>query len=193
MKSITLETPQFIKLAQLVDDRITHFPIHLGMHCWQRALLAIAALQIKLPAKAFATSVVTPWNQQTLRSILDSQLAPQTSARILALVQTCGYDAWSAYDPVALSTQLGGALRRPPAERTEQNKAKAFSYGAYRALLDFFPKPDQQTSSRSFMRSLGFDPDDDSTDTTTPAGIGNVAAAAILASPVRTAPVNWQI
>ncbi len=163
------------------------------MRCWQRALLALAALQLTLPKRAFATPVIAHWNEQTLRSILDAYLAPQSAARIIAVVQVCGYDALSAYDAVALSTQLGGSLRRPPEEWTEENKAKAFSYGAYRALLDFFPKFEQETRLRNFMSRLGYDPDDNSTDPTTPAGIGNVAAAAVLESAVRTAPVRWVI
>jgi hypothetical protein len=156
-------------------------------------LLAVTVLQLKLRARASGTSVVTLWIDQTLACNLDTYLAPQTIAHLLAIVQTCGYDAWSAYDAIAIGTQLGGSLRRPAAERTEANKAKAFSYGAYRALLDFFPQPEQQTEIRIFMASLGYDPDDDSTDTTTPAGIGNVAAAAVLASAIRRAPVIWEI
>ncbi len=153
----------------------------------------MTVLQLKLRARAITTSVVTQWNDQTLECILDTDLAPQTVARMLAIVQTCGYDAWSAYDSVAIGTQLGGSLRRPAEERTEENKTKAFSYGAYRALLDLFPQSDRQTNIRHFMDSLGYDPDDDSTDPTTPAGIGNVAAAAVLASAIRTAPVIWEI
>lgn len=163
------------------------------MRCWQRALLALAALQLTLPRRAFTTPVIARWNEQTLRSILDAYLAPQSSARIITVVQTCGYDALSAYDAVALSTQLGASLRRPREEWTEENKAKAFSFGAYRALLDFFPKFESKMRIRNFMSSLGYDPDDDSTDTTTPAGIGNIAAAAVLESVVRTAPVSWVI
>lgn len=153
----------------------------------------MTVLQLKLRAKARGTSVVTLWIDQTLQSMLNTDLAPQTIARMLAIVQTCGYDAWSAYDSVTLGTQLGGSLRRPPAERTEENKSKAFSYGAYRALLDLFPQPERETEVRDLMTSLGYDPDDESTDTTTPAGIGNVAAAAVLASAIRTAPMIWEI
>lgn len=163
------------------------------MRCWQRALLALAALQLTLPKRAFALPVIALWTEQTLRSILDASLAPQSAARIITVVQVCGYDALSAYDAIALSTQLGGSLRRPPEERTEENKAHAFSYGAYRALLDFFPKFEHEMRLRNCMSRLGYDPDDDSTDTTTPAGIGNVAAAAVLASVIKTAPVTWVI
>ncbi len=163
------------------------------MRCWQRALLALAALQLTLPKRAFALPVIALWNEQTLRSVLDAYLAPQSAARIITVVQVSGYDALSAYDELALSTQTGGSLRRPPEERTEENKAQAFSYGAYRALLDFFPEFEQEMRLRNFMSRLGYDPDDDSTDTTTPAGIGNVAAAAVLASVIKTAPVIWVI
>jgi len=49
------------------------------------------------------------------------------------------YDSWAAYDNRATGTQLGGALRRPPEERTIANKQEAVSYAAYSALGDLFP------------------------------------------------------
>ena len=81
------------------------------------------------------------------------------------------YDAWVAYDEHAIATQLSGALRRPAAERTIANKQEAISYAAYRALVDVLP-----VDSNSVYR----DPDNKSTDIETPAGIGNVACAAVL-------------
>ncbi len=191
MTTTTL-APSPPNLTHPAVDPFERWPTHLGMRCWQRSLLALAALQLKLPAKAFATPVVTRWNEQTLQSILAAH-PPQTVARILAIVQTCGYDAWSAYDAVAIGTQLGGSLRRPPLERTAENKAEAFSYGAYRALLDLFPEFNQRKKTREFMVSLGYDPDNTSTDTATAAGIGNVTAAAVLSSVFRTALVRWVI
>jgi len=101
------------------------------------------------------------------------------SARALAIVHTCMYDAWAAYDERAVGTQLGGALRRPPNERTEANKQRAISYAAYRALTDVLPA-DTESAYKPLMRELGYDPNDHSTDIETPAGIGNVACAAVL-------------
>ena len=60
-------------------------------------------------------------------------------SRALAIVHTCIYDAWAAYDERAIGTELKGALRRPPAERTLANKEEAISYAAYRALVDVMP------------------------------------------------------
>lgn len=90
------------------------------------------------------------------------------------------FDAWAAYDDRAVGTTFGGALRRPPAERTLANKEKAISYASYRALCGALPE--HAAYLRERMAALGFDPDDASDDTTTPQGIGNVVAAAVLAS-----------
>jgi hypothetical protein len=58
------------------------------------------------------------------------------AARASAIVHTCMYDAWAAYDEKAIGTQLRGALRRPSVERILANKERAISYAAYRALVD---------------------------------------------------------
>ena len=99
-------------------------------------------------------------------------------ARALAIVATCQFDAWAAYDRKAVGTMLGGSLRRPPHERTLANKKEAISFGAYRAAVDLFPAG--KASFDSLMQNLGYDPSNTSTDTTTPAGIGNVACQAVL-------------
>jgi hypothetical protein len=51
-------------------------------------------------------------------------------ARALAVCHTCVFDAWAAYDRVAVGTRLGGELRRPPRERTLANKSKAISFAS---------------------------------------------------------------
>jgi hypothetical protein len=76
-----------------------------------------------------------------------------------------------------LGTRLGNTLRAP-APRKPADEAKAASYAAYRALLDLFPA--QSATFASLMTTLSYDPTDTTTDTTTSAGIGNVAAKAVL-------------
>ena len=125
------------------------------------------------------TSAVNQWNNATLQGIRDAKLGAPVIARALAVVHTCMYDAWAAYDERAVGTQLAGALRRPSPERTLSNKEKAISYAAYRALADVMPV-DTKSVYRPLMQQLGYDPDDASTDIETPAGIGNVACAAVL-------------
>jgi hypothetical protein len=100
-------------------------------------------------------------------------------ARALAIVHTCAYDAWAAYDRRAVGTRLGAALRRPAHERTQSNKEIAISFAAYRAAVDVFPG-DKASVFDPLMRSLGLDPHNTTSDPTTAVGIGNIAARAVL-------------
>ncbi len=67
-------------------------------------------------------SIVLRWNQAAPQGVRDSKLGPPTVARALAIVHTCAYEVWAAYDHRAIGTCLGHALRRPPRERTLANK-----------------------------------------------------------------------
>ena len=135
-----------------------------------------------LPTTCFSLksgSVLSNWSSSADTAIRDNRTPAPLAARTLAIMHTCMYDAWAAYDEHAVGTQLAGALRRPAAERTEENKEKAISYAAYRALSDLLPA-DTDSVYKPLMRQLGYDPNDNSTDIETPAGIGNVACAAVL-------------
>ena len=90
-------------------------------------------------ASAPPADLSVQWNTATLQGIRDAKLGAPVVARALAIVHTCMYDAWAAYDERAVGTQLRDALRRPDSERTLANKAQAISYAAYRALADVLP------------------------------------------------------
>ena len=134
---------------------------------------------------ATATAPLAPdnlaiqWNNVLLRVFQDSNTAPTISARALGVLHTSMFDAWAAYDTKAVGTQLGGQLRRPVAEQTIENKNVAVSYAAYRTLIDLFPT--QRSQYDALMASLNLDTSNTSTDPSTPAGVGNAAAAANLA------------
>lgn len=119
------------------------------------------------------------WNETALEAVSNGSLGPPMVARALAIVHTAMYDAWAAYDEVSVGTRLGGSLRRPPEERTPANRVEAVSYAAYRALVDLYP--DQAELFDARMADLGLDPAERTEDPSTPAGVGNVAAAAVLA------------
>lgn len=125
------------------------------------------------------SNVVIQWNQAALQGVRDSKLGPPMVARALAIVHTCIYDAWAAYDERALGTQSGSSLRRPRSERTLAGKNQAISFAAYRASVDLFESDDQKVF-RPLMEQLGYNPDDTSRDTRTPTGVGNVACEAVL-------------
>ncbi|PSB30088.1 DUF6851 domain-containing protein [Chlorogloea sp. CCALA 695] len=146
--------------------------------------VAVISLFLTNSVKAASLSVgesrneIILWNEVALQAVRDTRSAPTITARALAIMHTGIYDAWSAYDSVAIGTMLGDTLQRPEAENTLDNKAEASSYAAYQTLVDLFPS--QANQFNQVMTSLGYDPNNTSTDTSTPAGIGNVAAQALL-------------
>ena len=144
------------------------------------ALLAPGAALARRAGRAEPVeNVVLQWNDALLQGVRDSKLGPPMVARALAVAHTCMYDAWAAYDRVAVGTRLGGALRRPARERRFDNKVAAVSVAAYRAAVDLFPG-DRGSVFEPLLASLGVDPGDDSTDPSEPVGIGNLAAQAVL-------------
>ena len=103
------------------------------------------------------------------------RIGPPMVARSLAILHTAIFDAWAVYDAVAIPTQI-----RFPRQIAESDAVKiaAMSQAAYRVLVDQFP-----TEVATFdlaMTSLGLVPST-SEDASTPEGIGNLAAQAILA------------
>ena len=118
--------------------------------------------------------------EATAREVDRNGARPTVLSRTLVVAMTAMYDAWAAYDAKALGTQLGGRLRRPAAERTDANKRKALAYATYRALVDVYPQDTEWIAAQ--MRAYGFDPADASIDTRTPQGVGNTAAAAVIAA-----------
>lgn len=103
---------------------------------------------------------------------------PTIISREMAIAMTAMYDAWAAYDGRAVGTRLGASLRRPPEERTVRNKSTAIAHAVYRALLYSYPEDAAWLAEQ--MRAEGGDPADDSADVSTPQGIGNTAAAAVI-------------
>jgi hypothetical protein len=141
------------------------------------AVLTIIATAVMVNTATAQDNVVLQWNNAVLHGIRSVRTAPTVAARTLAIVHTCMYDAWAAYDPVAVGT-TAGALRQPSSDLTPENKAIAVSYAAHRALTDLFPS--ESNTFRQLMLSLHLDPDDQSTDAAGPAGVGNAACAAVL-------------
>lgn len=91
---------------------------------------------------------------------------------------------------------LGGTLRRPAAERTAANKAKAIGHATYRALLYLLPEDEKWI--REVARAKGLDPFEATTDPATPVGVGGnphptldpPAAFHFRARKTRTAPTR---
>lgn len=156
----------------------------LGALMIMRCFVVVLTLLILYPGAIEAQpkpsgNVVLRWNEVALDAIRTTRTSPPIAARALAITHTCIFDAWAAYDDEAIGTRLGGTLRRPKSERNVAEKEKAISFAAYTALVDLFPSQ-KTTLFDNAMKSLGYEPADVSSDTTTPSGIGNVACQAVL-------------
>ena len=131
------------------------------------------------PPEPVRTKAVVGWNTVVLNAVRAARAVPPVAARALAIVHTAMYNAWAAYDPVALSTIAPGSmLRRPVAEHTADNTLKAISFAAYAALVDLFPT--QQAVFDAQMALLGYKPSEASPDFTLPQGVGTIAARTLL-------------
>jgi hypothetical protein len=141
---------------------------------------ALPQLAAVVSPSAAADNIVIQWDKVTLQAIRVTKPGPPQVARMLAIVDTCMFDAWAAYDRRAVGTFFGGFLRQPRSARSEANKQKAISYAAYRALVDLFPT--EKTAFDLKMAELGYDPNDTQQSPFNPAGIGNLSSAAIIAT-----------
>jgi hypothetical protein len=103
---------------------------------------------------------------------------PTIISRQMVIPMTAMYDAWAAYDERAVGTRLGDTLRRPAAERTQQNKEIAIAHAMYLTLVDLFPGDAVFIAGQ--MRAMGQDPSDVGDGPTSPQQIGRKAAQAVL-------------
>lgn len=127
---------------------------------------------------ASMAGTVLGWNRLALLAIRKAQPSPAPAARTLAVLHTCMYNAWAAYDHTARQTAHGVAVRLPAAERRADSRAAAMSHAAWRILYDMFPA--QRAAFDDRMAGLGLDPAAGG-GLLSPAGIGRGQAAAMRA------------
>lgn len=141
-----------------------------------------AGAAVTLPANA--ATVVSDWIGLALEAVEqvpntgDPVTGPTSASRAYGILGTAMYDAWSAYEMTPISTLLGDSWQRPSQENTVANKVEAVSYAAYGVLSELFPN--QVDTFRGQMLDLGFNPDNNTTDTTAAAGIGNRMAETLM-------------
>lgn len=123
------------------------------------------------------------WNQLALEAIKLTKTAAPLAARALAMVHTAMYDAWSVYDKCSISTTTAKYIKIKGSECTAEHIRKAFSYAAYRVLMDLFwlelPSTDKNMF-RDLMCECDYDPDDPSMEISKPQGIGNLVARLVI-------------
>ncbi len=138
--------------------------------------VAVSLILMMQASTASAASIVTEWLDQALPYAQEVAWEPTVGSRFLAILHTAMYDAWTAYDPIAVGVVAGTALKGQGGADNEANKREAISHAAFTVLRTFAPQHQRALIER--MQELGYDPNAD----TLPAEVGRRAAAAVLAN-----------
>jgi hypothetical protein len=158
------------------------------LFCWLLALgLAMTVPQSAPSARAIvfdfasgnsAIEVIIPAVIPALFQTTSLNDAPMI-LRHTVIITNAWFDAIAPYHPTAVGvySQLG---RRPASEAVDNTNLNiAMLYASYHVLTSLMPR--FAANWRAMLESVALDPDNASTDTTTPVGIGNVAGQRVAA------------
>ncbi len=107
------------------------------------------------PLAAPQVKAVAGWTRTALQAVRTVKPGPPMVARSLAVLHTCMYNAWTAFDDTAQATR-GQSIKLPASARGAANKTAALCQAAYTALVDQFPS--QKPAFDAYLASLGFQP-----------------------------------
>ncbi len=124
-------------------------------------------------------TTATQWNSTMIDGVRATKMGPPMVSRAMAIANTAAFDAWAPYHSTAVATQAGGTARIASGNSANVEKSVAVSYAMYRTLVDLMPTEKARFDSQ--MAQLGLEIGVTAQDST-PAGIGNAAAARVLAA-----------
>lgn len=145
------------------------------------ALTTLMLLAIAFPGRS-EPSVARVWDEEILAAIRIDLPHPPAHARNLFHLSVAMYDAWAAYDP-----QAAGYLyhEKHPTPDVDAAQRAAVSYAAYRILRERYALSRGAATTLPTLdrrlTALGYDPTQESTDPSTPIGVGNRVAALVSA------------
>ncbi len=134
-----------------------------------------ACLILSTALQAATHSIARIWDDRALAAIRVDTPHPPAQARNLFSLSVCMYDAWAAYDT---NGAIGYVYRgKHIAPDIAAARREAISYAAYRIMRErhFYSRTATNTlaADDALMTSLGYDTNNVSRDTSTPAGVGN--------------------
>ena len=125
-------------------------------------------------------SIARVWDEEILAAIRIDLPNPPVHARNLFHLSVAMYDAWAAYDGVAVGYLYHG---KHTAADLAAARDEAISYAAYRMLTERYALSRNAAQTLpaldARMTALGYDKNHQTLDPTNPAGVGNRVAAAV--------------
>jgi hypothetical protein len=150
-----------------------------------KTITTISFLVCVLPVvsqAAASNSVARVWDERALAAIRADTPHPPAQARNLFSFSVCMYDAWAAYDPVAVGYVYRGKFS---STNLLADRNQAISYAVWRMLKErhVYSRTAAATlaADDAQMAALGYDTNNVSRDTSTPAGVGNSVYDAVSA------------
>src|ERR1043166_3998319 len=127
-------------------------------------------------------SIARVWDEEILSAIRIDTPHPPVQARNLFHLSVAMYDAWTAYDNVAVGYLYRG---KHTAADVAAARCEAISYAAYRILRERYAYSRSASNTLAAldarMVALGYDTNNVSLDPSTPAGVGNSVYATVSA------------
>jgi hypothetical protein len=146
------------------------------------SVLVLSATAVLPVQGAASNSIARVWSERALASIRVDTPHPPAQARNLFSFSVCMYDAWAAYDPVAVGYVYRG---KHTATDVAAARREAISYAAYRMMRErhFYSRTATATlaADDAQLTALGYSTGNTSRDTATPAGVGNSVYDAVSA------------
>lgn len=127
-----------------------------------------------LTLPAATQSIARIWDERALAAIRVDTPHPPAQARNYFSLSVCMYDAWAAYDPVAVGYVYRG---KHTAADVAAARREAISYAAWQMMKErhVYSRTAAPTlaADDALMVSLGYNTNNASRDVSTPAGLGN--------------------
>ena len=142
-------------------------------------LLLVCGLGVA--TRAFSSpSIARVWDEEILSAIRIDTPHPPVHARNLFSFSVAMYDAWAAYDNVAVGYVYRG---KHSASDVTAARLEAISYAAYRMLKERYALSRSASTTLAAldaqMVALGYNTNNSTLDTSTSAGVGNSVYAAV--------------
>lgn len=147
---------------------------------YDRVLSEMEVSELVRPSGPFEPTIARIWNDEILNAIRRDLPHPPAHARNLFSLSAAMYDAWTAYDPVA----LGYAYRRKhTAANVSEARREAISYAAYQILRERFSNAIGSAVTLNGidarMSQLGYSIPHGSAPPDSPASVGMAVASSI--------------
>lgn len=144
-------------------------------HFNARILLGVWLLTGLVSTADAAPSIAREWDERILQNIRNDSPNPPVHARNLYHLSVCMYDAWAAYDAVAIGYLYRG---KTTAADVPAGRRETISYAAWRLLKERYVFSRTATNTLAALDAklvaLGYDTNNASRDPSIPAGLGNL-------------------